>query len=171
MEEILSSRYVPGCSDLFRIIGNCLITFQAWEKSTAKDWCLSETCLTGRKAQSALRDYLQQDSTLHEEIQVQCGKVEGLDSDSVPAEADIEDYAMDDSDIPLREVISDTVGLDLPPHIELNSNTAFLVTSVIKDAEGGLVPGADDEDVWSYNDMGEKWAEMGEIILGEENNE
>ena len=106
---------------------------QAWEKSTVKDWCLSEACLTVQKAQSALNEYLCDDLALRDEIQVQCGKIEGLSDEGTSAEAQINDFSNDDTDIPLNQVILDAVGLALPALPEVNGNYKFTVESVTKD--------------------------------------
>ena len=83
-----------------------------------------------------------------------------------PTEANIDDSLNDDTDIPLSEVIKDTVGLTLGP--EVNGNHTFLVENVMKDAEDELVPMAEEENMWAYNKMGEKWSDIpaGEIELG-----
>jgi len=53
-------------------------------------------------------------------------------SDEVPAQASIDDYCPDDTDIPLSEVISDTVGLDLSTFIELEVNRGYdFITAIV----------------------------------------
>ena len=81
----------------------------------------------------------------------------------MPAEAEIDDFSVDDTDIPLSEVILDSVGLDISAHKTVNGSYSFFVGQVKKTPEGELIPAADDEDVWAYNNSGEKWALFNEV--------
>ncbi|KAJ7577651.1 hypothetical protein C8J56DRAFT_898808 [Mycena floridula] len=61
----------------------------AWQKCTFKsangtEWNLSADCLTGRKAQMALNEYLRKDQELHDEIIDHLGAVQGIE----PGEAE-----------------------------------------------------------------------------------
>ena len=123
--------------------------------------------MTGRKAHSALNEYLNTDPTLQKEVKKQCSKVEGLRSPKeVPAEADIDDYSVDDTDIPLSAVITATVGstsIEPSTYDEVNGRYGFVVGQVTKDSEGQLVPATVDEDIWAYDEKGEKWGTNGNI--------
>ena len=68
-----------------------------------------------------------------------------------------------DTDIPLSKVILDSVGLDILAHKTVNGSDSFLVEQVKKTPKGELIPAADDEDVWAYNNSGEKWALFNEV--------
>ena len=89
----------------------------------------------------------------------QCGKVEGLCSPKeVPAEADINDYSVDDTDIPLSAVITATVGstsIEPSAYDEVNGRYGLVVGQVMKYPKGQLVPAAVDEDIWMYDEKSE----------------
>lgn len=75
---------------------------QAWEKCVTKEWCLSAECLTSRKAQNALNEYLRNNTELHTEIENCLGKVYGIDT-GAEAEADLDQE--NDSDIPISAIM------------------------------------------------------------------
>ncbi|KAF4590471.1 hypothetical protein EYR38_009772 [Pleurotus pulmonarius] len=144
----------PGGRDLIQM---------AWRKSEAKDWCLSEACLTGRDAQQALNDYLKQDITLFEEIREQIGAVQGLDNISTPAEDDIDHSSPDDTDVPLHAVINSTVR----QRMRWDFGDGLFTVNEVEDGEKdpnqpGLIAASADEDVWQFDDNGRRWNECNE---------
>ena len=126
---------------------------------------LTDACLTLRKAHNALNEYLRKDPTLREEIQERCGRVEGLVPREAPVEADIDEFSVDDTDIPLSEVIHDAVGLRLDISTHVNGDFNFLVEKVMKNIEGELVSAGENEDIWAYNGMGEKWLDTDQLPM------
>ncbi|KAF8216707.1 hypothetical protein K438DRAFT_1747890 [Mycena galopus ATCC 62051] len=68
------------------------------------------------------------------------------------------DIEADDSDVALTDVIRDALGdgLLMPAHSRLE------VAEAIQDQDSsGLTAGNEDEDIWAYNDQGQKWTEVG----------
>ncbi|KAJ3493456.1 hypothetical protein NLJ89_g11016 [Agrocybe chaxingu] len=124
---------------------------KAWSKSQAKNWSLSEQCLTSKEAQAALKEYLQKDPDLHNEIHACMGAVLGVEVEGrAPLEADIDHDVVDDSDIPIEAVVRET----LQENLELSTPTlssVYTVQTVVR-TEDGLVAGGDEEDVWAYNE-------------------
>ena len=47
--------------------------------------------------------------------------------------------------------------------LALDRENCFTVDKVTEGVDGGLVAAGDDEDVWAYNDRGEKWAVLGTL--------
>ncbi|THU77490.1 hypothetical protein K435DRAFT_877776 [Dendrothele bispora CBS 962.96] len=138
---------VPGLVEAYEYMssqhGRSLIK-KAWTNCRTKGYSLSPECLTSKKTQAELRKYLQQDSTLREEIEARCGIVHGLNDSPEPLESDINLRidSVDDDDVPLTAVISATFG-------ETLNNTNFQ-----KMEEGTLENNIEVEDVWAYDGAG-----------------
>jgi hypothetical protein len=60
----------------------------------------------------ALKDFLRSESTLRDEIDARMGTVLGIELEGEPIEAEMDHDAIDDTDILLEAVISETVGRD-----------------------------------------------------------
>jgi len=74
----------------------------------------------------------------------------------VPAEASIDDDSPDDTDVPLGAVIHDTFGLNFD---EVNGVRVFdfITGSVTKASDGDLIAGGYKEDIWAFDEKGQKW--------------
>ncbi|KAI0692456.1 hypothetical protein BC835DRAFT_1416570 [Cytidiella melzeri] len=141
----------------------------SWRKSKAKEWCLSEKCLTSKAARSALNDYLKCDPSLRDEIEARLGTVRGLDDTQPSDENEIDHFVDDDSDVPLSAVINETVGQRVSEHTE---RAKFTVNSITRgDAGLGLVAAGPDEDVWQFDDEGQRWIDTGELPAEEVDND
>ena len=66
-------------------------------------------------------------------------------------------------DIPLSAVISDTVGPIISDVLAHDPHSAFVVRSVTKDSDGYLIPAGGAEEIWAYDDLGEKWGTGGRM--------
>jgi hypothetical protein len=126
---------------------------QAWSKCSAKEWSLSETCLTSKQAHTALKEFLKTDQTLHKEIQDRLGAVQGLEDNVVPLEDDYDHHSLDDTSVSLQSVISATLA-------------AVPGQEVV-----GLTATNQEEDVWSYNENGELWTDTGTLPTVEDSDE
>ena len=69
----------------------------------------------------------------------------------------MDSHCMDDTDIPLSAVISDTVGPLISDVLAHDPHSAFVVRSITKDSDGYLIPAGGAEEIWAYDDLGEKW--------------
>ncbi|THV03436.1 hypothetical protein K435DRAFT_747854 [Dendrothele bispora CBS 962.96] len=132
---------------------------KAWKNCVAKNYNLSEDCLTSGKTQTDVRNYLKQDKTLRDEIEDRCGVVYGLDdnptSDPVEVNLDLRIDDNDDGDVPLGEVISATFGE--------SSGTGFQTTE-----DGTLENAGEGENVWAYDKEGNLYSQTGELPQQEE---
>jgi hypothetical protein len=145
-----------------------LTGFQAWDKCTVQtsngtEWSLSANCLTGRKAQSALNEYLKKDQDLHNEIASRMGSVQGIESGEAENEMDLDQH--DDADVPLSAVIREELGLTLPEcHGDIHVVTK---AKVMSDGSGHLTADTSEEDIWAYGDTGDKWGVNGVLPVDE----
>ncbi|KIK74376.1 hypothetical protein PAXRUDRAFT_19942 [Paxillus rubicundulus Ve08.2h10] len=118
---------------------------KSWAHCRVEGWDLSAECLTSRRAQTALIDYLRTHSTLHKEIEDQMGVVYGLndsESDYVTADAD------DDADVPLSAVIRDALGVaQIPAEVD---SVPLCVGSTEKGPHISLVAAGEYEDIWAF---------------------
>ncbi|KAF8983362.1 hypothetical protein BDQ17DRAFT_1336533 [Cyathus striatus] len=121
-----------------------------------KMWCLSAECLTSQAAQDALSEYLIHDSTLYNKIRARLGTVQGFQDSSPSNENDIDHLTHDDTDIPLHAVIQATVGCALGADA---NHASFVITHFTQgeDGTGGLIAAGLDEDLWQFDDSGERW--------------
>ncbi|KAG6855511.1 hypothetical protein H0H87_001802 [Tephrocybe sp. NHM501043] len=118
------------------------VYFHAWQKSIVKEWCLSEECLTSCKAQTALNAFLRGDPMLRNEIGARIGRVQGL-ADGL--ENDIDHTQDDDTDLSVDSILQD---MHKPSTSTDNSRP---------EAQN------DEENVWAYNDAGDRWSEVGAL--------
>ena len=63
----------------------------------------------------------------------------------------MDSYCMDDTDIPLSAVISDTVGPLISDILAHDTHSAFIVHAVTKDSNSYLIPAGDAEEIWVKN--------------------
>ncbi|KAG6859943.1 hypothetical protein C0993_003285 [Termitomyces sp. T159_Od127] len=111
---------------------------KAWQKSMTKDWCLSEECLTSRRAQTALNDFLHKDPALRDEIEARLGHVDGIDGETSFNEDDVDHLQDDDADLSIDVIAANTHALR---------------------RGGARVEASDDiENVWAFDAAGEMWA-------------
>ncbi|EPS95422.1 hypothetical protein FOMPIDRAFT_1132449 [Fomitopsis schrenkii] len=131
---------------------------RAWEKCAVKEWNLSAECITGRKAKAAWREYLRKDETLRKEIEGRVGNLDALIAEDLDEENDEADEPYDDTDVPLRAVVQQALGVDL---VEVDDHGRGFCTpssGITERAEDqGLQSGGDEENIWAYNDAGELW--------------
>ncbi|THU86610.1 hypothetical protein K435DRAFT_868108 [Dendrothele bispora CBS 962.96] len=144
---------LPNSFHTYHPTGEKQVNVVAKDEKRPRCWNTTPECLTSKKTQAELRKYLQQDSTLREEIEAQCGIVHGLNDSSEPLESDIDLRidSVDDDDVPLTAVISATFG-------ETLNDTNFQ-----KMEEGTLENNIEVEDVWAYNGAGRMWSETGNL--------
>jgi hypothetical protein len=106
---------------------------------------------------------------LAEEIKARLGSsaLEDLPSD-IPTSGRLDEEDLDgnidgdDSDVALTDVIRASLGNNLadPPRSELEVSVAGE-----NEDGGGLAAANEEDDIWSYNDQGQRWTEVG--IAGE----
>ena len=90
------------------------------------------------------------DSTLQNEILKRCGKVEGLEalSDGQPhMEDNLDAEDIDDSDIPLRDVVQAAVGLEISDA----GDDLYTVAETACTEDGEIQPVTVEEDIWAYD--------------------
>jgi hypothetical protein len=110
-------------------------------------------CLTSKKAQSALNEYLCSHSELHDEIEKRTSTVHGTEDDHEKGN----DFN-DDTDVPSSAVIRDQLGIVISEG-DSDARASNCVVQTRKDRDhGGLVAADDEEDVWAWNN-GEKWGD------------
>jgi len=101
-----------------------------------------------------------QDPTLHDEIQKRCGKVEGIETLGTSPHLESEDNMdigdLDDSDIPLQDVIRDTIRSDDYTITQAGVHSQYAVESVRVNEDGVLDTTDEGEDVWAFNEAGER---------------
>ena len=129
--------------------------YQAWERCTTKEWNFSGECLTSKKAQTALNNYLCSHPQLRKEIEDRTGVVHGLE------ELDARDVAMeddcpDDSDVPSSLVIQEVLGINISATEGDANMTETHVSAARVDESGGLIAATEEEDIWAWNN-GERW--------------
>ncbi|KAG7099906.1 hypothetical protein E1B28_001705 [Marasmius oreades] len=122
---------------------------KTWGRCTAKGFNLSAECLTSKEARTAMRKYLQEDPTLYQEIEKRCGKVFGVESED---HSDDLDTGEDDVDVPLEEVVKETLG-------EERMGTTYMLNG----DSGHLENSGDMENVWAFDDNGNLWRETGAV--------
>lgn len=139
---------------------------QAWEKSAAGEWNLSGPVVTSKKAKRALRIYMQENPDFLKEIEDKIGEInlDAIAPEPLPEKACEfsinEDY--DDSDVPLRAVAQQALGVTLS-HTEPEESGSFCVlpTSVVEERAGGFLRGdGDEEDIWAYREDGSRWIDV-----------
>ncbi|KAJ6450731.1 hypothetical protein C8R47DRAFT_1084330 [Mycena vitilis] len=170
---VLRDASVRACVDLYAWLesldGKTVIK-RSWEKCVVPgkpEYNLSYECLTSRESRKALRAYLKKDPTLANEIRDRCDATHldrlPLDLPDDPEhgpesnlDKDLDDN-QDDSDVPLINVLRDTLGdgLNAPP-------TALPVTSTAaRETESeGMSATNVEEDIWAFDDQGRKWADI-----------
>jgi hypothetical protein len=98
-----------------------------------------------------LNEYLRCHPGLRDEIEKRTGTVHGLEDNSVQ-----EDDCHDDSDVPSSAVIHDQLGISISDTTQASN----CVMQARKDGDhGGLVADDDEENVWTWDDSGEKWGD------------
>ena len=112
-------------------------------------------CLTSKKVQTALNNYLCSHPQLRKEIEDRTGVVHGL------KETDAHDVAMvddchDNSDILSSLVIQEVLGINISATEDSTNMTAIHVSAARLDESGGLVTAIEEEDIWAWNN-GKKW--------------
>ncbi|CAK5275046.1 unnamed protein product [Mycena citricolor] len=163
---VLRDASVRPCVDLYdwfkTSAGHDLIK-QAWAKCIVpeKTYNLSYETLTSRTSRKALREYLKTDRILAEEIKARCGSVNlPLLPNDLPAnrqdvpEGDLDadghgDGISDDADVPVEAVIQHVFSDSEPKASDGDEGTTTLSSN------------RDEENIWAYNDKGEKWAVAG----------
>ncbi|KAH9927826.1 uncharacterized protein B0H18DRAFT_1159842 [Fomitopsis serialis] len=150
--------------DFFDTPSGRAIIRRAWEKCTVKEWNLSAECITSRKAKAAWREYLRRDKTLRDEIEGKVGKLRDLIAEEVDEEENVgAEEASDDTDVPLRAVVQQALGVDLVPEAGEGAAEKQFCTQVgiaeVRDEDQTLQSGGDEENIWAYNDAGELWRE------------
>jgi hypothetical protein len=129
------------------------------------EYNLSYETLTSRATRKALRTYLKEDKIFAEEIKARLGSSTLPDiPDDLPTtgglqEEDLDsDIEGDDSDVALADVIRDALGDGLPTP----DRSVLEVASATQDEDtGALTAGTEDDNIWAYNDHGQKWSEVG----------
>jgi hypothetical protein len=86
-----------------------LFIYQAWERCTTKKLNFSGECLTSKKAQMALNNYLCTHPGLREEIEKRTGIIHGIEE----LDISMEEECPDDPDIPSRLIIQQALGITI----------------------------------------------------------
>ncbi|CAA7260679.1 unnamed protein product [Cyclocybe aegerita] len=74
----------------------------------------------------------------------------------VVTEEEIDHDVIDDCNILIEAVVQETLRESAVPLSISTASSHYLVQTVVR-TEDGLVAGGDEEDIWAYNDKGEKW--------------
>jgi hypothetical protein len=140
---------IERCQDWLTSGDGKTIVARAWDKCTVtgRQISLSAQWFTNPLSVPQLISYLQTHPALYEEIKSKIGSVPGVDDEPVNEEGD--DFAPnDDSDVPIRAVVRETLGLDLASCDAVNS--AFCVDSnaVQIDEHGDLQAASPSEHVF-----------------------
>lgn len=141
---------------------------QAWKKCVVPgkpQYDLSYENLTSHATRKALRAYLKQDSVLAEEIKARIGSCDlpnlpgDASSDARAEEEEEEEDDGDDTDVSLGAVIEAALGKGLVAPVRSHLE----VERVEADADNplALTAATEEEDVWAYNDQGQKWSTIG----------
>lgn len=141
---------------------------QAWRKCVAGKWNLGKECLTSDDAFEALMDYMEKDPVLANEICQRTSVVYGLDDAECDDDDDVNKPLEDDNHntaVPLHDVVQKQLGLDLD-----FEDDEFMVTSVEKDGRN-LIPGSNEENIWAYDDFGEKYGAQNLPVSGGDDDE
>lgn len=113
-------------------------------------------CLWSRKARAACREYIRKDEILRKEIEGKIGDLNGLEG--YTEEIDQVDDNVDDSDIPLRSVIMQSLGPDIDAD---GDGGAYCVPfETVQVVDGKLEVSSDEENIWAYTDEGDPWREV-----------
>ena len=124
-------------------------------RCTTKEWNFLGECLTSKKAQTALNNYLRSHPQLRKEIEDRTGVVHGLEEPDARNVA-MEDDCPDDSDVPSSLVIQEVLGINISA-TEGDANMTETHVSVARvDESGGLIAATEEEDIWAWNN-GERW--------------
>jgi hypothetical protein len=119
----------------------------------ANEWNFSGKCLTSKKAQSTLNDYLHEHPNLRNEIKNRTGVVHSME-DAAAQAASMNTECNDDADVPSSVVIEDALGIEVSG---ADTGGSYCVAQAQRQGNhAGLVVGGEDEDVWVWNN-GEKW--------------
>jgi hypothetical protein len=133
------------------------IVRHAWAKCTVKDYALSEDGLAGPRSLVALISYLKTHPKLYDEINNKIGDVWGIEDMPDTDDEDNFEYDFtpedDHTDVPMRLVVRETLGLDLP--LAPNADPSLCVDehSACKDANGDLVAASDHERIFDASDI------------------
>ncbi|KAK6997237.1 hypothetical protein R3P38DRAFT_3624476 [Favolaschia claudopus] len=168
---VLRNASVRACVTLYEWLnteqGRAVIK-RSWEKCIVPgkpEYNLSYESLTSRAARKALRKYLETDSTLADEIRARCGATHlnklPLDipeaDDSLPESNLDNEVNHDDYDVPLADVVRESLGDGLSA-----PSTSLPVSAAGPDPETeGLSATNDEEDIWAFDDQGRNWKEIG----------
>ncbi|KAJ6563053.1 hypothetical protein DFH09DRAFT_1082545 [Mycena vulgaris] len=153
-------------------LAHSLTAQQVWEKYTVSEYNLGMDCLTSKKTKAAYREYLRKNPDFRKEIEDKIGDVLGLDDETLATATEIEARNVaamgdnddvftgetDDTDVPLRRVVQDSLQLDIAPENLLRSDMFCVQSDTVVAGDNGLLRGAGDtENIWAYNDNGVKW--------------
>ncbi|KAJ7506418.1 hypothetical protein B0H11DRAFT_1903792 [Mycena galericulata] len=167
---VLRNASVRGCVDLYNWMttpdGRDLVA-RAWKLCVVPgkpEYNFSYENFSSRATRKALRQYLQRDSTLADAIKARVGSWElpelpdDLPESGSRAEEE-DDEEGDDTDVSLAAVIHASLGEGL----SAPARSRFEVERAEANDENRsrLTAGGEEEDVWSYDDEGRKWSEVG----------
>lgn len=141
--------------------------YQSWKLSVVPgepQYNLAYDTLTSRGTRKSLRTYLKEDPILADEIKARLGSCDLEDlPDDIPAAGGVTENEEpaddgDDTDVPLTAVIRAALGESLatpaPSHLEVDKVAE-------REDGGGLAAANEEDDVWAYNDQGQRWNEVG----------
>jgi hypothetical protein len=112
--------------------------YQAWERCTTKEWNFSGKCLTSKRAQTALNNYLRSHPQLRKEIEDRTGVVHGLEEPDAHNVA-MEDDCPNDSDVPSSLVIQDVLRINISATEGGVNMSEIHISAARLDESGGLV--------------------------------
>ena len=117
---------------------------------------LSGECLTSKKAQLALNQYLHSHPSPRDEIEKRTGAVQGIE-DEAAQEVSMGEDCDDDADIPSSAIIRDALGITVSG-ADLNVSHCVNHAQNVNEHQG-LVAMGEEEDIWAWN-KGEKWGDV-----------
>ncbi|PBK79529.1 hypothetical protein ARMGADRAFT_1040742 [Armillaria gallica] len=140
--------------DFMNTLDGCDIVKMAWRKCAVPetDYNLSPECLTSRKTQLDLNQYLLKDPELRNEIERCLGKVQGI-NDTAEIELDAKQY--DNTDVPISIVIHKELGIVISR--EADGHDSVEKTKMY---ERELIADGLEEDIWGYDQAGNRWDDI-----------
>ncbi|KAH9914425.1 uncharacterized protein B0H18DRAFT_1216055 [Fomitopsis serialis] len=127
--KTLRNASVAPLVDVFDFLdsaGGRTVIRRAWEKCAVKEWNLSAECITSRRAKAAWREYLRKDETLRNEIEGKIGELGDLIAEEPDEEGETStEEAYDDTDVSLRAVVQQALGVDVPEADQQASRSAL----------------------------------------------
>lgn len=145
--------------DWFNTTEGRQIIQRAWANCKARDCSLAGDYLTSKLAKSHLQKYLETHKHLRDEIENKIGKISpNIDFDN-PAADDMNASSLanwdgdDHADVPIRALVRETLGIDLPNLKDVDGSVCVDHDRVTRGAlDGELRALGDEEEIWPEGD-------------------